>query len=716
MSSDDNISTLDELKRAKGGGKATPKAAAATKTPNAETPKAAAATTKTPNAETPKAAATTTKTPNAEKPPGSNENKTPEPEKPNVDKPTNLRNGNIFLASFKKANEAFKKIQAKIKEGVKTNNKEATKGTNNKEVTEDQNRDEAKETKKQISVYETLRKYHLVREKEENKKAKKAKDTDTDIGKSEKAKQESKKAKQEKEKAEKKRKETIQQRLDKIGEELKRLCKKRKEVREGKGDKDKNLKVINRHIKHLAEEEEDLKKHHKKDKYENDNETAWERFRRISSSETAAAFVLFCTVSVFIFTLTAFYASVDPTYKDQSTHVKNILKSNLYTGIGYFAMFILLLSISFGKDKDWTEKIVSFVLLSGAIFVGLFFSFLNSQGKLTDLTKTEQLTVSIATATTFIFIFFCIYYELFEKGNGKIDNILRTIYLFGSLLLFWFMGSMMTYLTFSSKYGQDKGLKLMFPLSTGLFFAGILATLTLLLSYFKSVDEAINVPLNTALNLVEWFRFKIIILACFILSIYYTYLLYRANQTEKDPKNKFKIKKNPGLVNAIEKSLYAGVGFISFFLLILGICFGGTLEERLFATFLIVFVVFVGSLTLWLDGEDKITGLDKSEENILKATEVIFCILTAIAIWYVLFKAKTSEGKTLTTLARIIINFGAVVFFLYVFGLLCAAYGEFNFKRELDIFPNKHEKLSIELFTGICVGILAIIISIAIII
>ena len=129
-----------------------------------------------------------------------------------------------------------------------------------------------------------------------------------------------------------------------------------------------------------------------------------------------------------------------------------------------------------------------------------------------------------------------------------------------------------------------------------------------------------------------------------------------------------------------------------------------------------IFIVFVGSLTLWLDGEDKITGLDKSEENILKATEVIFCILTAIAIWYVLFKAKTSEGKTLTTLARIIINFGAVVFFLYVFGLICAAYGEFNFKRELDIFPNKHEKLSIELFTGICVGILAIIISIAIII
>ena len=630
-------------------------------------------------------------------PPDSNENKTPEPEKPNVDKPTNLRNRNIFLDSFKKANEAFKKIQAKIQKS----------GTNNKEATEDQSRDEAKKTKKQISFYETLRKYHLVKEKK------------TDGDKSEEAKKNKKEAKENKERADTKLGETINEGISSFKKRIESLIEKRKKTREGdqKG-KDGILKKINRHLEFLRTEKKDLEKH--KEKHEkrkqNGKETAWERFRRISSSETAAAFVLFCTVSVFIFTLTAFYASVDSTYKDQSTHVKNILKTNLYTGIGYFAMFILLLSISFGKDKDWSEKIASFVLLAGAIFVGLFFSFLNSQGKLTDLTKTEQLTVSIATAVTFIFIFFCIYYELFEKGNGKIDNLLRTIYLFGSLVLFWFMGSMMTYLTFGSQYGQDKGLKLMFPLSTGLFFGGILATLTLLLSYFKSVDEAIDVPLNTALNLVEWFRFKIIILACFILSIYYTYLLYRANQTEKDPDSKFKIKKNPGLANAIEKSFYAGVGFISFFLLILGICFGGTLEERLFATFLIVFVIFVGSLTLWLDGEDKITGLDKSEENILKATEIIFCVLTAIAIWYVLFKAKTSEGKTLTTLARIIINFGAVVFFLYVFGLICAAYGEFNFKRELDIFPNKHERLSIELFTGICIGILAIIVSIAIII
>ena len=620
--------------------------------------------------------------------PGSDENKTPEPDEPDepdTNKPTNLRNGNIFLDSFKKANEAFKKIQAKIQKS----------STNNKEATEDQSRDEAKKTKKQISFYETLRKYHLVNEKK------------TDGNKS-------KEAKENKERADAKLGETINKGISSFKERIKSLIEERKKAREGdqKG-KDGILKKINRHLEFLRTEKKDLEKH--KEREEKKNETAWERFRRISSSETAAAFVLFCTVSVFIFTLTAFYASVDPTYKDQSTHVKNILKSNLYIGIGYFAMFILLLSISFGKDKDWSEKIASFVLLAGAIFVGLFFSFLNSQGKLTDLTKTEQLTVSIATAVTFIFIFFCIYYELFEKGNGKIDNLLRTIYLFGSLVLFWVMGSMMTYLTFGSQYGQDKGLKLMFPLSSGLFFGGILATLTLLLSYFKSVDEAIDVPLNTALNLVEWFRFKIIILACFILSIYYTYLLYRANQTEKDPDSKFKIK-NSGLVNAIEKSFYAGVGFISFFLLILGICFGGTLKERLFATFLIVFVIFVGSLTLWLDGEDKITGLDKSEKNILKATEVIFCVLTLIAIWYVLFKAKTSEGETLTTLARIIINFGAVVFFLYVFGLICAAYGEFNFKRELDIFPNKHERLSIELFTGICIGILAIIVFIAIII
>jgi len=617
-----------------------------------------------------------------------------EPEKPETKKETKLHNGNIFLQMFKSAKDTLKKSRDTLRK------LEDTVSQNTLSRDEDKSKGESKETEDRINVYENLRKYHLVKSKEK--------------GKSEK---ERKKSEEERKKSERKRQEVIADRVNKINKKLEKLCEERKNIRVSKeSDKEKKLKVINRHIQHLSEEEHHIKTTHKKDKYDKENETFWERFHRIGSSETTAVFVLFCAVTVFIFTLTAFYASDDPTYKNQSLNVKNIIKANLYTGIIYFAIFIGLLSFSFGKDKDYAEKLASLVLLTGAIFVGLFFSFLNSEGKLKDLTKTESLTVSIATAVTFLFIFFAIYYELFEKGNGKVDNDLKKGYLFISLTLFWIMGSMMTYLTFGSEYGEDKALKLLFPLSTGLFFAGILGTIGLILSYFKSVDDSISVTLNTVLNLVEWFRFKIIIMACFILSIYYTYLLYRANQTEKDPNSKFKIKKDAGLVDTVERSFYAGVGFISFFLLILGICFGGTLKERLFATFLILFITFVGGLTLWLDGEKKIRNLDKSEENVLKATEVIFCVLAVIAIWYVLFKAKTSIDETLTTLARIIVNFGSVIFFFYSFSLICAVYGKFNFKRELDIFPNKNESLSIELFTGICIGILAIIVSIAIIV
>lgn len=443
-----------------------------------------------------------------------------------------------------------------------------------------------------------------------------------------------------------------------------------KEINQQKLKKhEEELKKINELIDHFGKEEHKIKKHHPSDKYE--KKSHFERIRKLANSEYVSLFVFYCAFSLFVFSATAVIALTSKEYQEDNKNYKNY---NKFIGISsaiYFGLFILLLTLSFGKEKDLLGKISSFVLLTGAIFVGLFFTYLKINDNFENLTKTEKTNTNLAIIITFGFILYAIYFDLFERRRGTLESDIRIGYLLLSVLLFFAVGGMTTVLTFDSKYNSDeKGIKFLFHLSAGLFIIGCLLSFAGFLSYFPSIDNALGGSLDGILNFIDGFKFKIFILCGFIISIYNTYTLY---ETYTSPElTNAKLKNSKSDINYRDKwvknSFHIGVALVSFFLLTLAFCFGGSLKERIFSVFLIFFIVYVGGLLVWLDGEGRINAKGE-EEKILKLTEVILGVIAFTAIWYVLFKTKSSKDETLTALSRIIISFSAIIYGLYSSGI-----------------------------------------------
>tara|TARA_R110000822_G_scaffold19989_2_gene64638 strand:- start:734 stop:2659 length:1926 start_codon:yes stop_codon:yes gene_type:complete len=481
-------------------------------------------------------------------------------------------------------------------------------------------------------------------------------------------------------------KEHISNRLKKFEEIRTKLRKKIKDSQNQTEIKEneEELKKINEHIHHFEKEETKIKKEHPKDKYE--KKSKWERFRSITNSEYVSLFVFYCAVSLFVFSATAIIALTSTEYQAEN---KNKDGYNKFIGIGsvvYFSIFVLLLALSFGKEKDIAEKISSFVLLTGAIFVGLFFTYMEINKNFVNLTKTEKTNTTLAILVTFGFILYAIYFDLFERRNGNLENDIRLGYVALSVVLFFIIGGMTTTLAFTSKYKDDKVLEFLFHLSAGLFVIGCLLAFAGFLSYFKSVDDALSGPLDLVLNFIDMTKFKIYILVGLIISIYNTYAMYESYSTLTDEKLKNSSKKIHYRDNIVEHSFYAGIALIFFFLMTLAFCFGGSLKERLFSVFLIFFIVYVGGMILWFDGENRINAKG-TEEVVLRVTEVIVGIILLTAIWYVLFKAKTSKDETLTALSRIIISISAIIYGLYSSGVNAGTLFKLkpsgNLKREL---------------------------------
>ena len=267
-------------------------------------------------------------------------------------------------------------------------------------------------------------------------------------------------------------KEHISNRLKKFEEERTKLRKniERSDNSLKKKEDEEKLKKINEHIHHFEKEETKIKKEHPKDKYE--KKSKWERFRSITNSEYVSLFVFYCAVSLFVFSATAVIALTSTEYQAEN---KNKDGYNKFIGIGsvvYFSIFVLLLALSFGKEKDIAEKISSFVLLTGAIFVGLFFTYMEINKNFVNLTKTEKTNTTLAILVTFGFILYAIYFDLFERRNGNLENDIRLGYVALSVVLFFIIGGMTTTLAFTSKYKDDKVLEFLFHLSAGLFVIG----------------------------------------------------------------------------------------------------------------------------------------------------------------------------------------------------------------------------------------------------
>ena len=531
-------------------------------------------------------------------------------------------------------------------------------------------------------------KYHVEKHKhtskdlsEVKKEIKKKRDegaSDEEIGKLEREKKEKeeeiKKHKDGYKEKKKELKSSLSEKIERAKEKIKELRKKEKEGDVSKEEKEKDKKEaeeLHHHVNHLEGEERDLKETHPKDSLdEHDNESFSERLRRINESDEMSVFIFFCAVSVFVFIITAFFAYDSSTFS--SSNNTSIPEYALWAGGAYFLIFVALLAIGFGKDKKTLEKIAGGVLIAGSIFMGTFFTYLKTNGDFKNLTGPESLSTSIAVAVTYIFIFFAIYYDLFEKSRSKLSSDLRIGYNIFSVVLFLVLGGMMTYLTFGSEYSSDPNLKFLLPLSSGLFFLGLIGVIFAIASTSKSFDSILDEPLKLALDIIDRTNFKIIIMACFIASIYMTYILYYS-YTSKDVSGS-NLKGGDKISfrdNWIENSFYSGVILISFFLLMLGLTFGGNMKEKAFATLMVLFIVFVGSMLLWLDGEDKIDATGDTR-TVLTASEIIFVILVVLMIYYILFAASTTGDKIISSLGKLIVQVGSIVFFVFAYAMLLA--------------------------------------------
>ena len=464
----------------------------------------------------------------------------------------------------------------------------------------------------------------------------------------------------------------LSEKIERAKEKIKELRKKEKDedvTKEEKKRYKKEAEELHHHVNHLEGEERDLKETHPKDSLdENDNESFSERLRRINESEEMSVFIFFCAVSVFVFIITAFFAFDSATFS--SSNNTEIPKYALWAGGVYFLIFVTLLAIGFGKDKKTLEKIAGGVLIAGSIFMGTFFTYLKTNGDFNNLTGPETLSTSIAVAVTYIFIFSAIYYDLFEKSRSKLSSDIRIGYNIFSVILFLVLGGMLTYLTFNSEYSSDPNLKFLLPLSAGLFFLGVIGVIFAIASTSKSIDSIIDEPLKLALDIIDRTNFKIIIMACFIASIYMTYILYYSYTSDDVTGGKLKgSDKISFRDNWIVNSFYSGVILISFFLLMLGLTFGGNMKEKAFATLMVVFIVFVGSMLLWLDGEDKI-NITGETRTVLTATEIIFVLLIVLMIYYVLFASSSTGDKIIMSLGKLIVQVGSVVFFVFAYSLL----------------------------------------------
>ena len=161
-------------------------------------------------------------------------------------------------------------------------------------------------------------------------------------------------------------------------------------------------------------------------------------------------------------------------------------------GLFITAGILLLMCISFGKDKDVFQKIASLILLGGGLFLGGFFTYLLESDGFKDLTSSEDLISTIASVFYIVFVLAYIAFILFEEVHGEIGKNVRLIYSIILFLSFIIIGLAVVRFNFDLIIPKGEKESFLVPLSTGFFILGVTMLLFAIISQFPEINRGLG--------------------------------------------------------------------------------------------------------------------------------------------------------------------------------------------------------------------------------
>lgn len=463
---------------------------------------------------------------------------------------------------------------------------------------------------------------------------------------------------------------------------------------------DVKLKIDKKLQEKKSEKERTRKKHwwekvffHNNDKSSdyntiNSDETSgfWKNIKTDLSSTKSSLFISYCLFSIIVFTVSLMTLYNDNAIYQANQSLMKSVKGLYYFGISIIVLFLASLSVSFGEDKDIEQKIASFILLLGGIYLGGFFtyleltnSFVTSEGPPVEpLSSEENFLVKSGVFVYLIFILCSIYYVLFDKKGGKYSRIFSIIYCIVIVIGFLFIGGGLSYvasnLVSTSTYKEN----ILIPIGLFLYGFGIFLLVFAVLDSITFINESIVTSLNLIINVIESFKIKVLIAVMFFMVIYYSLSFYKVYNSKYV---KGAGKENDGLNPYLKYSYEIGLILITLLILGLSLSFGGDMKEKVVSFILVLFILFVGGLLTYLDDADKISTTG-DESSAVTATVVVYVVLVIACLIYTLFKKRTGDEALTEDIIRVLTNFGGIILFFYMFGIDTAvAFKEFLGKK-----------------------------------
>ena len=385
-------------------------------------------------------------------------------------------------------------------------------------------------------------------------------------------------------------------------------------------------------------------------------------------------FAYYCFISITIFTVTFFAAFNNKEIYDANVDLMKSIKGLYIFGLIVLIIFLLCLSLSFGHDKDIKEKIASFILLNGSIYMGTYYTFLQSGNRLKGLTPNETMVSEIVVAIFILFLLASVAYVIFEKRKGKIGRIFGVLYLLTCIAGFLPLGAAAT--AFNSKLKIRKGQKesLFVPLCTAFFVVGIFLFISVVIDAIPPANKVVSNVFNNLFKILEPARIKYLIVAGIAMSIFYTYVFYKTYNSKYikgDPKEtkKFPDKSDKGVFKLIKPTYTIGLALIILIVFSLSLTFGGNVKQQLSAIFLTFFVTVCGLYLTYLQGEDKIDEVNNEEHTMIVATIAIFIVLIIGCVFLTVFGKSSGRGIVIKDAIKILSNFGSIALFFYMFGI-----------------------------------------------
>ena len=395
------------------------------------------------------------------------------------------------------------------------------------------------------------------------------------------------------------------------------------------------------------------------------------------SSTRSSVFIYYCLVSIIVFTITLFLAYNNKQINKENTKLLQETERYYIAGMSIVGLVLLLMCFSFGEDKDILQKLASLILLGGGLFLGGFFTYLFSNDDFKNLTDSESLIASIAIVTYIVFILAYTAFILFEEVDGEVGKGIRLFYSIVLFLSFIIIGFSVVRFNQELKIPDKEKESFLVPLCTGFYAIGLAMLFFGTISAFPSINNAITNILDVVTGLIEIFQVKLLIICSLIMCVYYSFVFYRTHST-LDSKEKDKHK---GTVELIEKSYELGFILSVSFLLAMALGFGGTMKEKLIASLLTIFVVFVGGYLTYLDAEGKI----EASSELTSASVGIFLTLLAVCIIYTAFHKRDGNESFFEDLLRIVSSIGSVGLFVYMIGINILTVFDGLFGEEKDL-------------------------------